>query len=166
MTVRFARALAPDLLTVLAACGVAPASTTFLENTFQTVSPQSIYGPGPAPSVGVGPRFDGLPGEVSAELLGAGPGARRGGGPALRRLSVERVRRRRGHRYGLRPRYLHRCWPRSARKDQREGRFHLVVPRHGDVTATIPVQIGLELPSGPILPGQSFKVSSSYAVPQ
>ncbi len=138
MPLRFALSALVAAVTVSACFGEASAGTIVLNHTFETGAPQSIYGPGPASTVGSDGVFstpwsdsyiDGSISTVCALDICAS--------------------------FGKQTR---------ATTDGRAG--FTVSPRAtgGEVTASLPVSIGLGLPNGPLHAGQPFTVTSTFGV--
>jgi hypothetical protein len=141
MATRFAAVLARALLIVVAVGGAAEADTITFNHTFDTIAPQSIYGTGPAPSVTAGPTFTGFTWNT--------PGTAGG--------TTEICA------FGLCGTYGDVLYGDTTGKVGFTSEFRATA---GEVTASIPVQIGLGLPNGPILPGSQFTVSSTVDVTQ
>lgn len=135
----------PSLSIVLAAgivsvlLGKAAAGTISLEHTFTTVAPQSIYGPGPGPTAGAPTVFPTSWSEsiVDGSITTLCPlGFCVSFGDRTRAVTSGTVG------FTVEPRIT-----------------------GGEVTASVPVRIGLGLPDGPLHSGQPFTVSSTYQIP-
>ena len=135
ITREFASLIILLFLASIATSGTVAADVLLYDYTFQTESPQSIYGPGPGPS-GSASRFDGVTWNVSNSIGGAGCGILGCWGQEL---------------YGS--------------TNGKIGFTSSYRVTGGEVNATVPVQVNLGLPTEKLVPGKPFTITSSYIIP-
>ena len=123
-------------LATVATSGTAAADPVRLyDHVFHTEAAQSIYGPGPGPSSSAS-RFDGVTWNRTPSIGGIDCGWAGCFGQELHGTTTGKIGFTSSYRI-----------------------------TGGEVTATVPVQVALQLPTGNLVAGEPFTIASSYSVP-
>ncbi len=135
ITRKFASVVILVFLVTIVTSSTVAANAILYDHIFETESPQSIYGPGAAPGYS-GSKFFGVTWNKTGKIGGAGCSW-----------------------YG--------CWGQelSGTTNGKIGFTGSYAVTGGEVNATIPVQLRFGLPTGKLVAGQPFTITSSYEIP-